>query len=80
MIKAAVWLQREKTGGIVAVRAFAFRLSMKIGLTDGLHSVMTFAAIADYFLMINKGGNVKSQWCMTGLAGIGGSDMIARFG
>ena len=79
MIKATVWLEREKTGGIVAVRAFASRLPMKIGLTDGLHTVMAFAAISKYFLMINHRNNRKSKRCMTALASISGSDMKAEF-
>ena len=35
MIKAAVRLQSEKTGGIMAVIAFGVGLRMEFGLTDG---------------------------------------------
>ena len=79
MVKATVRIEREKTGGIVAVGAFALRLPVKIGLTDGLHTVMAFAAIAKYFLVIDKVDYVKSHGRMTGLTGICGSDMETKF-
>lgn len=52
---------------------------MKFGLADGLHTIVASAAISKYFLVIDKGDYVKSQGCMTGFAGISGSDMNARF-
>ena len=79
MIKAAVRFQSEKTGGIMAVIAFGVRLRMKFGLTDGENAVMAFTAIAEYFVMINKGENVKPERRMTGLAGIRGGDVIPNF-
>ena len=40
---------------------------------------MAFTAIAEYFLMIDKGDNVKSERRMAGLAGIRGGDVIPNF-
>ena len=66
-------------GGIVAVIAFDDRRHMKFGFTDGQYTVMAFTAISEYFQMINKGDNVKSERRMTGLAGIRGGDVIPNF-
>jgi len=79
MIKTAIQRQFQETGGIVAVIAFDHRRQMKFGFTDGQYTVMAFAAICKYFLMIDKRDNGESLGCMTGLAGITGSEVIRRF-
>ena len=76
VIKAAVRVQRKETGGIVAIVAFGAGGQMRTGFTDRQNSVMASAAIAKYFLMIDKGGNVETQGSMTGLAHIAGGDVI----
>ena len=62
--------------GIMADIAFGIRWLMILRFTDGHYIVMAFTAISKNFLMINKGGNSKSQGCMTGLAHITASDVI----
>ena len=79
MIKAAVRCQVQKTGGIVAVIAFDHRRRMKVRFSDGYDTIMAFAAISKYFLMIGKGDDVKSLWGMAGLAVITGGDVSWRF-
>ena len=78
MIKFTVQ-QGKKAVGIVAVITFAVGFYMEIGFADGQHTVVAIAATAEYFLVIDKGGNGKTQRCMTGFAGISGGDMIAHF-
>ena len=79
MIKATVRLQCKKTGGIVAAIAFDDRRHMKIGFTEGQHTVMAFAAISKYFQVVNEGHAGESQRGMTAFAHIAGSDMVLRF-
>ncbi len=65
----------------MAFIAFDRRLYMKFGFTDGHYAVMAFAAIAEYFQMVDKRDDGKSQArrCMTGFADIAGSEVIQRF-
>lgn len=79
MIKAAVQRQLYKTGGVVTGIAFDDRWHMKFRFTDGQYTIMAFAAVPEYFLMIDKGGIGKPEGRMTGLAAITGGQVIRRF-
>ena len=79
MIKTAVRVQRKETGGVVAVVAFSAGGQVRTGFTYRQNPVMASAAIAKYFLMIDKRDNVETQGGMTGLAHIAGGDVIRRF-
>ncbi len=79
MIEAAVRIQRQKTGGIVAVVALGIGRQMKCGFTNRQNTVMALAAIAKHFLMVDKRRSVETQRSMTGLAHATGSDVIRRF-
>jgi len=79
MIKAAVGFQLQKMAGVVAGITFGLCGLMKFRFTDGQLTIMAIAAISKNFLMIDKGGNGKSQGGMAGLAHITGSDMIRQF-
>lgn len=79
MIKAAIPIQFKKAGGIVAVIAFAIRREVKFGLADGDITVVTVAAIAEHFLMVDKGDDVESQGGVAGFTHIAGGDMATRF-
>ncbi len=76
MVKVAIAPQLEETDGIVAAIAFGVGWQMKHGLADGLVSVVTLAAIAKYFLMIDKRSNGPAQGCVVGFANISGGQMI----
>ncbi len=79
MIEAAVRVQRQKTGGIVAVVALGIGRQMRCGFTDRQNTVMALAAIAEHFPMIDKRSPVETQRSMTGLAHTAGSGVIRRF-
>ena len=51
---------------------------MKRGFTDRQHAIMASAAVAKYFLVIDKSNDVESQRSMTGLAHTAGGDVIRR--
>jgi hypothetical protein len=76
MIEAAVRVQCEKAGGIVAVVALGVGRQMRCGFTDRQNPVMALAATAEYFLVINIRNYVETQRGMTGLAHAAGSDVI----
>ena len=52
---------------------------MKIGFTDGQDVVMAFAAVTEYFLMVDKRNRVETQRGMTGLAHTAGGEVVRRF-
>ena len=79
MIKAAIGLQFQKMGGVVAVIAFGVRRSMKLGFSDGQLTIVTLTAISKNFLMIDHGDNGKTRRGMAGMALITGSDVLRRF-
>ena len=79
MIEAAIRLQFYKTDGIVAAVTFGICWLVELGFADGLNTVMTLAAISEYFLVISKGDNIETLRRMTGLAHITACDMILRF-
>ena len=79
MIEAAVRIQLQKSGGIVAVIAFGFRRRMEWGFADGQYSVMAFTALSKHFLMIDEGGSGESKRGMAGLAHITGGVVIRHF-
>lgn len=76
MIKAAVGVPCQKTGGIVAVVALGAGRQMKFGFTDCQNTVMAFAAITKHFLVVDKRNDVKTQGSMAGLAHTTGSDVV----
>jgi len=78
VIKLAVRAKLEKTGGIVAVVALGAGRLMKLGFADCDYAVMTLAAGAKHFLVVDKGNHGKSQRGVAGLAPAGGGDMIQR--
>ena len=80
MIKATVRIQFQKMAGIVAVTTFSVRRCMEFGFTDGGYTIVTFAAISKYFLMIDKRDDVVSLRGMAGLAHVTGSNVIRHFG
>lgn len=63
----------------MAVIALGVCRRMKFGFTDARYAVMASAAIAEYFLVIDRPDNGKSQGCMTALAHITGADVVPRF-
>ena len=79
VIKTAIRCQFKKMASIVAFIAFDCGCRMKFRFTDGDYTVMTFAAIAKYFLMIDKRDNIKVLGGMTGLAGITAGNVIRCF-
>jgi len=81
VIKASIRLQFEEMNGVVAVIAFDNCCDMKFGLADGQNAVVTSAAVAKYFLMVNRVYDAKAQWRgrMAGRAHIAGSAVILRF-
>jgi len=52
---------------------------MKFRFTDGDYTIVTFATISKYFLMIDIGDDVVSLRGMAGLAHITGSNVIRYF-
>jgi hypothetical protein len=79
MVEAAVRIQRQKTGGIVAVVALGIGRLMKGGFTDCQNAVMALAAITKHFLVIDIRNYVKTQRGMAGFAHTAGGDVIRRF-
>ena len=68
MIKAAVRLQSQKMGGIVAVIAFGVRYLMEARFANGGYIVMTFATVTKYVDMIDEGDRGKSESRVASLA------------
>ena len=79
MIEAAVRVQCQKAGGIVAVVALGVSRQMRCGFTDRQNTVMALAAIAKHFLVIDVRNYVKTQRGMAGFAHAAGGDVIRRF-
>ena len=79
VIEAAIRFQFQKMGGIVAVIAFGVRRCMKLGFSDGQVTIVTLAAIAKNFLMIDHGDIGKTRRSMAGMALIAGSDVRRCF-
>jgi len=79
MIVAAVRIQCQKAGGVVAVVALGVGRRVKLGFADRQNAIVTLAAIAKYFLVINIRNCVKTQWSMAGFAQTTGGDVIRRF-
>jgi hypothetical protein len=79
MIKGAIQLEVEKTGGIVASIAFNSRRDVLHGFANGHYTVVADAAITENFHVIDKRDSAESEGGMTGLAGIAGSGVIRRF-
>ncbi len=80
MVKAAVGIQIEKAGGIVAIVTFAIGGQMKLGLAHCQYPIVALAAITEYFLMVDKGGDVESQRGVASFAQAAGANVILRFG
>ena len=72
MIKTAIRVQRQEMCSIVANITFILCLHMKIGLADRGNTVMTLAAVAKDFDVIDKRNGIESLWCVAGLAVISG--------
>ena len=79
MIEAAVRIQLQESGGIVAVIAFGFRRCMKWRFTDGQYAVVAFTAISKHFLVIDQDSSGESKRSMAGLAHITGGMVIRHF-
>lgn len=80
MIKVAIHVDIDKTGGVVAVIAFHRCLDVMAGFANGQHTVVAFAALTKCFLVIHKAEKVKAKGGMTGLTHIGGRKVVRRFG
>lgn len=78
VVKLAVRAKFKKSGGVVAVIALGIGRLMKLGFSDSDHAVMTLAAGAKHFLVVDKGNNVKTQRGMAGFAPAGRGDVIQR--
>lgn len=76
MIEAAVRVQGQEAGGIVAVITLGVGRRMKFGFTDGQNAVMALAAITKHFLVIDIWNDVKTQRGMAGFAHAAGGDVI----
>ena len=63
----------------MAVTAFGIRWRMKFRFTNGDDTIVAFATISKYFLMIDKGDDVVSLRGMTGLTHFTASKVIRYF-
>ena len=79
MIKAAIWVQFQKMGRVMAIIAFGGRGNMVYRLSNRGDVIVTFAAHTKHFLMIHGGNWRESQRGMTSLAEIAGRNMDHRF-
>jgi hypothetical protein len=79
MVKAAIRLQFQKMGGVVAVIAFGVRRCMKLGFADGQVTIVALTAISKNFLMIDRGNNGKARRSVAGMTVITGTNVIRYF-
>jgi len=80
VIEAAVRVQRDEAGGIVAIVALGIRRRMKLGFADRLGAVMALTAVSKHLQVIDIGGDIPGQRGMTGFAQVAGGDVILRLG
>ena len=77
VVKTAIGRQRQKTGSVVTIAAFRGCCDVMSGFPGGYDTIVAAAAFAEYFVVINEGGNVKTKSCMTSLAHITGCYVIS---
>jgi hypothetical protein len=80
MVKTAIRQEFKKMAGIVALVTFGLCRLVKYRFANCPHVVMAVAAIAENFLVVNKGSDGKTLRCMTGLTHITGRKVIRVFG
>ena len=79
VVVTAVRQAIQEVNGIVAIIALLGRRYMVLGFADGHDAVVAFAAIPKDLRMIDSRDRGKIRICVTGLAGIAGSDVVRRF-
>lgn len=79
MIIAAIRIELQEMGGIVAIIAFGVGRRMEFRFTYRQHTIVAFTACTKNFLMIDRDDNVKPRSGMAGMTVVTGRDMTRQF-
>jgi hypothetical protein len=80
MIESSVRIEQDETRRRVAIAALLRGNEVSRRLTGGDHAIVTIAAFAEYFVVVDEAGDVEAQGRMTGLTHVAGRNVGARLG